>query len=82
MEAKPKEEPATQEAEKAETVAPSTNVEPRVQDEGVVAEESGEDVSTEEQAPMPELSKETKDVDSLYADLYDVIQRDNHSDDE
>lgn len=82
METKPKEESATLEAEKAETVASTANVESRVRNEGAVAEESVADVSTAEQTPMPELNKETKDVDSLYADLYDVIQRDNHSDDE
>jgi hypothetical protein len=53
-----------------------------VRNEGAVAGESVADVSTTEQTPMPDLNKETKDVDSLYADLYDVIQRDNHSDDE
>lgn len=82
METKPKEESTTLEAEKVETVASSDNVESRVRNEGAVAEESVADVSTAEQTPMSELNKETKDVDSLYADLYDVIQRDNHSDDE
>lgn len=35
-----------------------------------------------ETTPSQGLVEEVKDVDSLYADLYDVIQRDNHKDNE
>ena len=42
-------------------------------------EDSAEGETTEK-APSQGLTEEVKDVDSLYADLYDVIQRDNHKD--
>lgn len=66
--------PAPSDEPQQHDVAPA-NVIPQAQSQESV------DEAPAESAPNPGLTEEVKDVDSLYADLYDVIQRDNHADD-
>ena len=91
--ARPYEAPQTQQPEQRVLEAKPTEAQPQdsaaplepplePQSSGQSAPEDSAKEEPTEEAPSQGPAEGVKDVDSLYADLYDVIQRDNHENDE